>query len=158
MQDLRRNPSTHPGVELLSLGSVLRFFTGVVGIILVCFGGFGAIRLFFGVLAFIKDPQQHASIIQRWSELLAVNGVSIPIGGAPFPVAGLVATWFLFMGLYLLMRLLLLIMKGGLSLLTWATGGTATARPARARCGNLKENQKEGLPPFPQSRNGAALI
>ena len=109
--------------------SILNIIGGLFGLTLVCFGGFGAVRLFFAVLDFIKKPDAYYEIVGSWSKVLGVTDLTIPVKGIEFPAAGPLAVLFLFIGSLVLVKLLGSILKTGLVLLSWSRGDKKPAKP-----------------------------
>lgn len=120
---------SHAG-DPLSVASMTRTLLGAGGLALTMFGGLGAVRLFFAVLEFVRDPRRHAEWMRAWADALGVAEARIEVAGAPIPMAGPLAMLFLFLSAYVLMHLLISILKAGLKLLSWARDGAKPAEPA----------------------------
>ena len=112
-----------------SSASMLNLMGGMFGLLLVCFGGIGAVRLFFAVLDFIKKPDAYYEIVGSWAKVLGVTDIAIPVKGVDFPAAGPLAVIFLFIGSLVLVKLLGSILKTGLHLLSWSRGDKKPAKP-----------------------------
>ena len=109
-----------PASDGLSLWSMFRLVTGVAGLSLTVFGALGCVRFFFVVVEFIQKPTGHESLLKDWQRLLGVEDVAIPVAGILLPSGAAIGMLFLTIAAYLALRILIAIMKSGLTLMSWA--------------------------------------
>ena len=117
------------GADGLSPWTLLRLITGVIGLVMVGFGGFGSIRYFFAILDVVKAPAMHTDLFDVWANTLGIQEIEIPVAGVGVPIGRPGAILFLVVVAFVLLRLLLGVMKGGLHLMTWAKSEKAAAHP-----------------------------
>ncbi len=118
--EVRSRNYVPPASDGLSLWSMFRLVTGVAGLSLTVFGALGCVRFFFVVVEFIQKPTGHESLLKDWQRLLGVEDVAIPVAGILLPSGAAIGMLFLTIAAYLALRILIAIMKSGLTLMSWA--------------------------------------
>ena len=125
---IRRANYTSSDGDGISLWSGFRMVTGIIGLGMTLFGAIGCIRFFFVVVEFIQKPHGHESLLKEWQTLLQLDGFAVPVAGLLMPAGAAVSMFFLTLAAYLALRILIAIMKSGLTLMSWAKAERALAK------------------------------
>lgn len=110
------------------LASAARLFATIMGIVVMAFGLWAALRLFGALYAVLMAPDGFKGSFQAWTEAVGGNDVTFPTPNGPVVYAPILAAGLFGLVAFVLIALCLGMLTAGAKIISWTAGDREAVR------------------------------